>query len=927
MLDYNLYPNGLLKHAKNQNISFNFKNDDLIIITNKNAYKLSEMKVTSKNNSFIYSADDAVFTLQYDKTNETSFLTRKLTAQFNNSVQLLKIGIYTDSFNEKFLYETFYNASAAVFCRNANYGLCCGFENPYCELDGDFLFFEPSLILREKEIFECDLNFYGLYEISGEKIQPCLYKSQMHINGRYQPRYRNPGEGTALYFSEIKEFNNYTANYFDCENKEFKFTSYNFFGNLPQRPQTEEEFNTYLEHIDAFADMGGDTIILNPLFPNKIPDKSPNSYWELFPENTYARKIYDYAKRKKLKIGIYTGTAGNGEYGNSSMISYAANSQWKKIDVKGNLSKENCIADDDFADWFIKVQINTIKEYNLSVWNWDPGPGHAFFCFSEDHGHLPGKGAYKGFRNSLKIMKALKDEFPNLYYQGFHGNKEYGLWGFKYIDQHEAYWENEIYVMNPIFNDLSADRASADGIRFQSIWNYYFRFMPATLNHGISHRMLQACWMGQLNFDKVFDFCGYKYALLSCIAAGGPITQTITPRKPELIPGYKEFYSEWISFAKNIFNLSKYTIPFGDQTGCGLDGFAKILNNNGYIFMFNPFNVDLTFNFTISDRLGFENDCKPLPSAIIYPYKKQTATYNFGDVVHQVIPAYGCVILQIGDSSSEIQEEQTVPALHRVLQSKSKGKFEFFAHNAIKELVDSCKSFVTQETEDIYDKYLRVFERTNTCWGRPDRLWLSFTFEGDYSQAKIFINDNQVDLKLDIYKHNELVVNNMFFADITDVINWEQTNVITIDGIDLDNIYLHYPKQQNEQLPLTTTELKVHNCEAPLLDNNIVITHAQLNADNIMVPEKENEPIANVNIPAKELEGVYASVPISIGNTGYELRRDMALEYTDGAWRKNFFSGSRMSLIIDDCKIVIWAVTKDKKESASFKLPINWLLN
>ena len=71
------------------------------------------MKVTSKNNTFIYSADDAVFTLQYDKINETSFLTRKLTAQFNNSVQLLKIGIYTDSFNEKFLYETFYNASAA----------------------------------------------------------------------------------------------------------------------------------------------------------------------------------------------------------------------------------------------------------------------------------------------------------------------------------------------------------------------------------------------------------------------------------------------------------------------------------------------------------------------------------------------------------------------------------------------------------------------------------------------------------------------------------------------------------------------------------------------------------------------------------------------------------------------------------------------
>ena len=73
-------------------------------------------------------------------------------------------------------------------------------------------------------------------------------------------------------------------------------------------------------------------------------------------------------------------------------------------------------------------------------------------------------------------MKALKKAVPGLNYQGFHGNKEYGLWGFKYIDQHEAFWENEVYVMNPVFDDLSVDRVTADNIRQQSVWNYYFRF-------------------------------------------------------------------------------------------------------------------------------------------------------------------------------------------------------------------------------------------------------------------------------------------------------------------------------------------------------------------------------------------------------------------------------------------------------------------
>lgn len=926
MLDYSLYPNGLLKYAKNRNISFNFKNDDLIIITNKNTYKLSEMKVTPKNNTFIYSDDDAVFTLQYNKINETSFLTRKLTAQFNNSVQLLKIGIYTDSFNEKFLYETFYNASAAVFCRNANYGLCCGFENPYCELDGDFLFFEPSLILKEKEIFECDLNFYGVYEISGEKIQPCLYKSQMHINGRYQPRYRNPGEGIPLYFSEIKEFNNYTAHYFDCDNKEFKFTSYNFFSNLPQRPQTKEELNAYLEHIDAFADIGGDTIILNPLFPNEIPNQSENSYWELFPENTYARKIYDYAKSKKLKIGIYTGTAGNGEYGNSSMISYAENSQWKKVDVKGNLSKENCIADDNFVDWFIKVQINTIKEYDLSVWNWDPGPGHAFFCYNENHGHLPGKGAYKGFRNSLKIMKALKDEFPNLYYQGFHGNKEYGLWGFKYIDQHEAYWENEIYVMNPIFNDLSADRASADGIRFQSIWNYYFRFMPATLNHGISHRMLQACWMGQLNFDKVFDFCGYKYALLSCIAAGGPITQTITPREPELIPEYKDFYKKWIKFAKDNFHLSHYTIPFGAQTGCGLDGFAKILDNQGYIFLFNPFPNDYVFEFAINNRLGFNDNVSEIYTNMIYPYTSTGNTYQYGDIVKHIIPAYGCVVLKVSNSPIITSEEKTLPCLPRSLYMEKENEFVFFADEKIKELISVYKNIVSDEMVSIHQNFCNTFNRTNNCWSRPDRIWLWIDCENCSSEAKILLNQSPILFQQDTLAHNELCEKNMLFADITDHIKWNQINTICLQGITSEYIYLHYPRPQNERLPEKAESLILSDCNAPLIDNTIKITHAQLNNDNIIIPESENELVVTTNVPFENLEGVYASVPISIGNTKYELKRDMALEYKDGVWRKRFSSGNRIHLIIDDCKITIWAVTKDKKESKSFKLPINWLL-
>ena len=72
-----------------------------------------------------------------------------------------------------------------MFSRCGDTGLCFGFENPYCNLEDNLLYFEPSLILKKGELFECDLNFYGAYEIYGEKIRPELNKSQIYTNGRY----------------------------------------------------------------------------------------------------------------------------------------------------------------------------------------------------------------------------------------------------------------------------------------------------------------------------------------------------------------------------------------------------------------------------------------------------------------------------------------------------------------------------------------------------------------------------------------------------------------------------------------------------------------------------------------------------------------------------------------------------------------------
>ena len=111
-------------------------------------------------------------------------------------------------------------------------------------------------------------------------------------------------------------------------------------------------------------------------------------------------------------------------------------------------------------------------------------------------------------------------------------------------------------------------------------------------------------------------------------------------------------------------------------------------------------------------------------------------------------------------------------------------------------------------------------------------------------------------------------------------------------------------------------------------DDSIHVRSAKLNDSNIMFPEEENTIVARVQIPADELEGVYVSTPVSIGDTGADLKHDMALEYDeeDGLWKKTFRSGKRIHLIVDDDKLAVWAVTKDGRETPALHVPFTWIL-
>lgn len=931
-MNYILKKNGFIDQIHNNDVHINFYHDNLYVVTDKETFNLNQIPYKEENGILIFETEKATFTLKYKNPIDTNFIKRRLTITFNEPTDLLKVGCDFDAreFDEVFLYDTYYNASGAVFARKGDTGFAIGFENPFFTLNDGKIEFEPYLCLKEGEKFSCDYNFIGAYKLYGEKVRPLFEDSQNKPNGRGMARFRCPGEGYDLYMSEIYEMNAYTKKYFKVKRKEFLFTSYNYYSNLPFKPETEDEIELYNNHIDNFVSMGGDAIILNPLCDAKIPTEDKDSYWELFPENTPAWDIYTRAKQKGLKIGSYMGVKDNEGCDNSAFNNYSDNPKWKKKDIKGNLSEENCICCEEYADWYFQVMKNTIRKYKLSIWTWNPGPGNGSFCFNSEHGHMPGKGAYKGFRETLQRMRDLKDEFPDLYIISFNGLKEYGFWGFKYVDQTEGFQEYDMNMYQPLFPEISPDRYMGDVVRFQGNINYLYRFMPYAMNFGLSHRVFHSNREGCENCDKLFDRNGYKFALISAVAAGGSVVAPIIPRKPELIPGYMEFYKSLISWAKKNWEYSLNTMLFNNLENFGGEAYSKLINNEGYLFIVNPYPMPIDYSFVMDNSIGYNYTEEKVNINYLWPMKeKYVEDVEFKEQISVVIPPYSIIILEVTKEKKHYKQSEMRTALPRFLNVSRKKKnsniYNFFGDGQIKIYIEEQKKYIFDEVLRAGEEFCDTIGFDASHWYRNDRLWLQIL--NCKEMPSIRLNNLLVYIKPFKLEYNGQSEISGYFADVTDMIIWNKNNVLEFENTDVNNnpwLFFTYPRPEYELPNQLSYSVIKEIPQAPKIDKSIVITEGKLNSDNIMLQNDYNIISCKLNVPYEELEGVYASCPISSKDP--DLICDMALEYDNGIWTKTFKVGSRKDIVIDDDKIVLWAVTKDQRESKSYKFPINWIL-
>ena len=609
-------------------------------------------------------------TLEYTLATGHAYLERRLLLRAKRPMTLLGIDLAETRFAtrpaEFIKYDTFWECPTVCFLRWPKGGLFAGIANPFfdaAEKDGLVAFsFQPALLLAAGENYASEPQFLGVYKSSGRQISDWWPRTSVsnEQGGLNRPRFRNPCGHIPLDWNEIQAMRRFAADYLDPQVDRFLSILYMYWFPIEQGPNSPEIEAKYMRVIDQFHALGGDMIIFNPLRAYDRPGAGKDSYWELAPPGSPARRILDHADRAGIHYGFYMGVAHTGDRGNACGLPFVPERKdWKKTDPLGGACGENCMACDEFADWWYAVQRNTIAKYGLRLWSWDPGPGNGMYCYSDRHGHIPGRGGYKGWRSATQLMARLKHEFPGLYLMAFYGRKEYGLWGFKYFDQHESYWEQTIFFGATVHPDLHDDRVNADGARFQSWWNENFRFLPTMMNHALTGRIGENCYDRQL--PKVWDHLGWKYSLMSGIASSGSVTACILPDDVSLVSGMREFYAKWLGWARQNFSYVKHNITFGDQVRSGgIDGHARIDGDHGFIFLCNPGPRPTRTRFLLDESIGLSasgqftlRQLYPNEDCLWFDHTHERGIVTAGEEVAVEVPAYEVMLLELRPHRAE----------------------------------------------------------------------------------------------------------------------------------------------------------------------------------------------------------------------------------------------------------------------------------
>lgn len=360
------------------------------------------------------------------------------------------------------------------------------------------------------------------------------------------------------------------------------------------------------------------------------------------PLSPEAQSVLDYAEKSKM-----------GVCGASEGLSHFREDRpdWKLINQDGSKPGILCWANTPSTDWYFELLNNVLTRYQgVQLWIWDGGwmPGDpevsmAWDCSAKNHTHAPGNIGYPEYLNVMSVLRRLRERHPRVELGVCWAVKCAGPWAQRYLDVHENYYENQ----------------GPDDLRFQMWYNQNSSFLPCERN-------MSQMWFeftpSQMKLpQKTRDYWkiwftpgtrDYRYGMMSALSAGVNLVfmvQLPTFHSEEEKQQYVAFVGKWRRWASdNLACLMVKRDIFGQPLRKdGIDGNARILNDRGFIFVFNPTQTRHIGRIALDERIHLHAG-KVWEAKVIFPEDAGTlGTYAHGQQLLVDMPAGTCKLVEI----------------------------------------------------------------------------------------------------------------------------------------------------------------------------------------------------------------------------------------------------------------------------------------